>query len=83
MGSQDARTVCRDQDKNEYGSEQNEASNQDGEDRADLRSTKTEESQGLGNLLDTRVFKEESPAHWAFGDTSTAENTGRRIGSWG
>lgn len=82
MGSQDARTVCRGQDKNEYGSGQNEASNQDG-DRADLRSTGAEGSQGLGNLLDTRVFKEECPAHWAFGGTSATENTGRRIGSWG
>ena len=65
-------------------SEQNEGSNQDGEDRADLRSLKARESQGLDNLLDTWVFEEESPGPWSFGDTSiTTETTGRRIDSVG
>lgn len=64
-------------------SEQNEGSNQGGEDRADLRSIKGEELQGLGNSMDTWDFKEESLAHWLFGDISVTENTGGRIDSWG
>ena len=35
------------------GSDQNGRSNQDGEDKADVRSIKAGESRGLGNLLDT------------------------------
>lgn len=64
------------------GSKHSEGSNQAGEDRSS-EERKAEESQGLGNLLDTWVSKEESPAHWVFGDMSGTENTGAGTDPWG